>query len=234
MQQQARNARVRINVDPVALRQDVVILSCADFPGGRCVTGLWIMLRIYACIPHNCRQTIEMLIMVELRFFCRGASCRCRPRRSPVAGGTRLHPRQLLLDLGNLLLEGDHVFGRRFLVFEDVVVFGIVVFGGLIFVAGFFMRGFISWLASAGSGDANTDSLLRPCGGHRGGFSQKGFWAKLERNTFQCFSESKVAKVVGLGVRAKNNLAKRFYITIKIPFCDWTFQSQKRGQLNYS
>jgi hypothetical protein len=47
---------------------------------------------------------------------------------------------------------------------------------------------------------------------------RKGFWAKLERNTFQCFSESKVAKVVGLRVRAKNNLAKRFYITIKIPF----------------
>jgi hypothetical protein len=47
---------------------------------------------------------------------------------------------------------------------------------------------------------------------------RKGFWAKLERNTFQCFSESKVANVVGLRVRAKNNLAKRFYITIKIPF----------------
>jgi hypothetical protein len=46
----------------------------------------------------------------------------------------------------------------------------------------------------------------------------KGFWAKLERNTFQCFSESKVAKVVGLRVRAKFNLAKRFYITIKLPF----------------
>ena len=84
---------VRINVDPVALRQDVVILSCDGFDPG------------------------------------------------PVAGGTRLHPRQLLLDLGNLLLEGGHVFGRRFLVFEDVVVFGIVVFGGLSFVVGFFLRG---------------------------------------------------------------------------------------------
>ncbi len=46
----------------------------------------------------------------------------------------------------------------------------------------------------------------------------KGFWAKLERNTFQCFSESKVAKVVVLGVCAKFNLAKRFFITIKLPF----------------
>jgi hypothetical protein len=46
----------------------------------------------------------------------------------------------------------------------------------------------------------------------------KGFWAKLERNTFQCFSESKVSKVVGLGVRSKFNLPKRFFITIKIPF----------------
>ena len=62
------------------------------------------------------------------------------------------------------------------------------------------------------------ESLLRPCGGHRGGFSQKGFWAKLERNTFQCFSESKVAKVVGLGVRAQINLEKGFYITIKNTF----------------
>ncbi len=48
MQQQALNARVRVDVDPVALRQDVVILSGVGFPSGRCVTGLWVMLRIYA------------------------------------------------------------------------------------------------------------------------------------------------------------------------------------------
>ncbi len=40
VQQQAHNARVRVDVDPVALRQDLVILSDASFPGGGCVTGL--------------------------------------------------------------------------------------------------------------------------------------------------------------------------------------------------
>ena len=55
------------------------------------------------------------------------------------------------------------------------------------------------------------------------------FRRKLERNTFQCFSQSKVTKVVGLGVRAKINLVKRFYITIKIPFCDWNSSHKTRS-----
>ena len=38
VQQQARNVRVRLNVDPVALRQDLVILYDPGFPGGRYVT----------------------------------------------------------------------------------------------------------------------------------------------------------------------------------------------------
>jgi hypothetical protein len=62
-----------VDVDPVALRQDLVILSDADFPDGGCVTGLRVMLRIYDCIPHDYRQTIEVLIMVVWCFFCRGA-----------------------------------------------------------------------------------------------------------------------------------------------------------------
>ena len=38
VQQQARNARVRVDVVPVALRQDLVILYDAGFPGGGYVT----------------------------------------------------------------------------------------------------------------------------------------------------------------------------------------------------
>jgi hypothetical protein len=95
----------------------------------------------------------------------------------------------------------------------------MVVYGVLIVGAGFFMRVFVSRLPRFGRSDAYAVAILLLCG-HWKGFG-KGFCAKLERNTFQCFSESKVAKVVVLGVRAKNNLAKRFYITIKIPFCDW-------------
>lgn len=64
VQQQARNVRVRVDVDPVALRQNLVILSDTGSPDGGCVTGLRVVLRIYTCIPHDCRQTIEMLIRV--------------------------------------------------------------------------------------------------------------------------------------------------------------------------
>jgi hypothetical protein len=39
---------------------------------------------------------------------------------------------------------------------------------------------------------------------------------KPEMNTFECYPQSKVSNVVGLGVGAKNNLAKRFCITMKI------------------
>jgi hypothetical protein len=124
VQQQTRNARVRVDVDPVALRQNLVILSDAGSPGGRCVTGLGVVLRIYACIPHDRRQTIEVVIMVECRFFGRATSRRCRPCRSPVVRGTRfrrlpflLHPRKLFLQLCKLLLEGGHVVGGGLLVF---------------------------------------------------------------------------------------------------------------------
>ena len=34
VQQQSRNARVRVDVDPVALRQNLVVLSNAGSPGG--------------------------------------------------------------------------------------------------------------------------------------------------------------------------------------------------------
>jgi hypothetical protein len=61
----------------------------------------------------------------------------------------------------------------------------------------------------------------------------KGFWAKLERNTLQCFSKSEVVKVVGLGVGAKSKLEKRFCITIKYLFVTG-IPDTKRGQLNYS
>ena len=146
------------------------------------------MLRIYACISHDCRQTIEMLIMVVWRFFCRVACCRCRPRRSPVAGGTRLHPRQLLLDLGNLLLEGSHVFGRRFLVFEDVVVFGIVVFGGLSFVVGFFMRGLSLDFRVSGVAMRTPAPFFVPVEGIGEGFPKRDFGRNSEgtlSNVFQ-------------------------------------------------
>ncbi len=130
-------------------RQDLVILSDAGFPDGGCVTGLWVMLRIYACIPHDCRQTIEVLIMVVWCFFCRVASRRCRPHRSPVVRGTRLrrlpvllHLRKLFLQLCQLLLEGGHVVGGGLLVFEEV--FGMVVFGVLNVVADFILKVFVS------------------------------------------------------------------------------------------
>ena len=102
-----------------------------------------------------------MIIRVVLRVFGRATSCRCRPRRSPVAGGTRLHPRQLLLDLGNLLKDGGH--GLGVLVFEDVVVFGMVVFGVLIVGAGFFMRVFVSRLPRFGRSDAYAVAILLLC-----------------------------------------------------------------------
>jgi hypothetical protein len=85
VQQQTRNARVRVDVDPVALRQNLVVLSNAGSPGGRCVTGLRVVLCFYTCIPHDCCQAIEVVIIVELRFFGRAASRRCRPRRSPCS-----------------------------------------------------------------------------------------------------------------------------------------------------
>ena len=149
VRQQAHNARVRVDVDPVALRQDLVILSDPDFPDGGCVTGLRVMLRIYGCIPHDCRQTIEVLIMVVWRFFCRASSRRCRPHRRPVVRGTRLrrlpvlmHLSKLFLQLCQLLLEGGHVVGGGLLVFEEV--FGMVVFGVLNVVAGFILKVFVS------------------------------------------------------------------------------------------
>ena len=49
----------------------------------------------------------------------------------------------------------------------------------------------------------------------------------------QCFSKSEVAKVVGLGVGAKRELAKRFCIIIKYLFVTG-IPGTKRGQLNYN
>ncbi len=103
------------------------------------------MLRIYACIPHDCHQTIEVLIMVVWRFCCRATSRRCRHRRSPVVKGTRLrrlpvllHLRKLFLQLCQLLLEGGHVVDGGLLVFEEV--FDMVVFGVLNVVTGFILK----------------------------------------------------------------------------------------------
>ena len=48
-----------------------------------------------------------------------------------------------------------------------------------------------------------------------------GGWSTSNGPTNLGNNLAKVDKVVGLGVRANNNLAKRYCITIKIPYCDW-------------
>jgi hypothetical protein len=200
VKQQARNARVRVDVDPVVLRQNLVILSGADSPGGGCVTGLRVVLRIRTCIPHEFRQTIEVVIMVEWSFFGRAVSHRCRPRRSPVVRGTRLR-RLLVAPTQTVSATLQTASGGRpcrrcprgLLVFEDVVVFGMVVFGVLIVGAGFFMRVFISCLSSAGSGDANAASLLRPCG-HWEGFFERDFGRNSKGTLFNVFQNRRSSK----------------------------------------
>jgi hypothetical protein len=106
-----------------------------------------------------------------------------------------------------------------FLIFEGVVVFGMVVFGALIVVSGFFMRVFISGLTSAGSGDANADSLLRP--GHWEGFFGRVFGRNSKGTLFNVFQNRRSPKWLVWGSVSKITWEKGVYITIKIPFCDW-------------
>jgi hypothetical protein len=85
VQQQTRNSLVRVDVDPVPLRQDLVILSDAGFPDGGCVTGLW--AGPAAALSLEALGFIDgMFCSIRANCFCNFANCFWREAMSSVGG----------------------------------------------------------------------------------------------------------------------------------------------------